>query len=308
MRKYVYGKMDRGPIEFGSRIAEHEREIMKIARKNVVTVPPSISIKGAAETMVEYHTRRLPIVHPGTNVIQGIIVTRDIIDFLGGGEKYNIVTQKHNENFLAAINESVRSIMDKNVIYIRENYSVGATLKKLVNEGVGGFPILNKQKKVIGLIEEEDFVYNIAGLWAGTTVKNIMTKDVLVLTPGTNLKDTSRLMIKNSIRRVPMVSDDELVGVITTFDIIDYFASSKILDKMKSTNAEDALSIKISEITKKEPVTISPDEDLGKAVELMKKNNNGFLPVTEDKQLVGVVTERDILMKLIMEEYTWKGR
>ncbi|RZN47578.1 CBS domain-containing protein [archaeon] len=303
MRDFIYGKLDRGPIEFGSRRAEKEREVMKIARRNVVTVPPTINIKGAAETMLEYNVRRLPIVQPGTSAIKGIVITRDIIDFLGGGESYNLIMQKHKGNFLAAINESVREIMSNDVIAIRDDYSVGATLNKLVEKGVGGFPILNKYDKVVGIVEEEDFVYNIAGVWSGISVADTMTSDVITITPGTTLKDTSRIMIKNYRRRLPVVSDGELIGVISTFDIMDYFGSSLMLERMKTESAEDALSIRIQDIMNKTPITIAPDADIGQAVDLMKRSGIGFLPVVQEHDIRGVITERDILLKLIEEEY-----
>ncbi|MHC1605620.1 MAG: CBS domain-containing protein [Candidatus Methanofastidiosia archaeon] len=299
MKNLFYGKLDRGPVEFGSRIAEREREILKIARKNVVTVPPSTTIKGAAETMTEYDTRRLPIVHPGINTLIGILTTRDVIDFLGGGDKSQLITKKHKGNFLAAINESVREIMSTDVSYITENDSVGTTLKKMVEENVGGFPILNKNRKVMGIVEEEDFVYNIAGIWAGITVEETMTRKVTTLTPGTSISDTSRIMIKNYIRRLPIISDGDLIGIVTTVDILKFFGSSKMLEKMNGPDVEESLHIAISEIMNTKPLTIEPSKDLGKAVQLMKNSKIGCLPVTEDGKLVGIITERDILTKLI---------
>lgn len=302
MRNYSYGKMDRGPVEFGSRKAESEREIMKISRKDVVVVPPTMSIKSAAETMVEYSTRRLPIVHAGTNTIQGIVTTRDIIDFLGGGEKYNIIKEKHGGNFLAAINESVKSIMSPDVVAIRDTDSVGTALDRILSEDVGGFPILNKSDKVVGIVEEEDFIYNLAGFWSGIKVREAMTRDVIILTPGTTIKDTARTMIKNYRRRLPVVSAGELVGVATTFDIISYFGTSQILERMKKTYVDDALSIRISEIMNRMPGTIGPDDDLGTAVENMKKTNIGFLVVKDSCGTIkGVITERDILSFIIKE-------
>ena len=303
MKGNYYGRRDRGPVEFGSRRAEREREIMKIARKGLVSLPPSITIKSVAETMVDYQVRRLPIVQPGSNTIQGIVTSRDIVDFLGGGDKYNIITKRHKGNFLAAINESVRLIMDSNVLAIRDTNSVGKTIEMLMEQNVGGYPILDRQDHVVGMVEEEDFVYNIAGIWSGITVGEAMTMDVIALTPGTTIKDTARMMINNYRRRLPVISDDELIGVISTFDIIEFFGSSQMLERMKTHDVEEALSVRISDIVKRDPVTISPSEDLGKAVERMKQSAIGFLPVMEGKELVGVITERDILRNITKEEY-----
>jgi len=64
---------------------------MPLARKTVITVPPTTRIKNVAELMVERGVRRLPVTSPGTKKLMGIVRTRDIIDFLGGGEKFRIV-------------------------------------------------------------------------------------------------------------------------------------------------------------------------------------------------------------------------
>jgi CBS domain-containing protein len=129
-----------------------------------------------------------------------------------------------------------------------------------------------------------------------------MTSDVITITPGTTLKDTSRFMIKNYRRRLPVMSEGDLVGIVSTFDIIEYFGSSLMLERMK-TSTEDVLSIRIQELMNKNPITIAPDADIGQAVDLMKRSGIGFLPVVQDHDIRGVITERDILLKLIEEEY-----
>ncbi|HPR42651.1 MAG TPA: CBS domain-containing protein, partial [Candidatus Methanofastidiosa archaeon] len=199
------------------------------------------------------------------------------------------------------INESVREIMTHDVIYINENDSVGNTLEKMYKEDVGGFPILNKNKIVVGIVEEEDFIYNLAGIWSGYSINDIMSKEVITITPGFTIGDTCRLMIKNYRRRIPIVSDDELVGIVTTFDIIKYFASSKMLEKMRSEDVEDALGARVTEVMTTDVKTINPLDDVGKAIELMEKCKIGLLPVVEDGRLIGVITERDILMKMMQE-------
>jgi hypothetical protein len=58
------GKLDRGPVEFDSRVAPHMGEIMEIATTNVVSVPPTMAIIGAAQTMTACGFRRLPVTDP----------------------------------------------------------------------------------------------------------------------------------------------------------------------------------------------------------------------------------------------------
>jgi len=289
MKRFIYGKLDRGAMEPSSHLSEREGEIMLIARRDVVTVSPTMSIKNVASTMVEYKTRRVPITHPGTNIMEGIVVTRDIVDFLGGGDKYQIISKKNKGNFIAAINEEIREIMSHQVFFIEHTETIERTVEFMRNNDVGGFPILRKGK-VVGIVEERDIALHLAGEKSGYFVEDIMTRNLITIPPGTTLEDASRFMIRNSVRRLPVIQEGNLVGLVTTTDILRFFATNEIF----RMPAEDPLSSRLSTFMTKKVVTITPRTDLGEAAQLMKKKNVGCLPVI-DEQLVGIVTERDML-------------
>ena len=290
MRRTIQGRLDRGAREFETRIHEHEGEVMKIARRNVVTIPPTISIKGAAETMSSYKTRRLPIVHPGTGKLEGIVITRDIVNFLGGGEKYKIISEKYQGNLFAAVNDSIRDIMSRDVFTLKDTASIDDVIQEMKEKDVGGFPIINGEEKVVGIVEEKDIVKTIAGAVTGEYVEDLMATDLITITPGTTIKDTCRFMIVNDIRRLPVIQEDELIGLITTTDILRYFASNEMFKHLKG----DPLSERIHQIMVCDLVTVSPKEDVGKAVQIMKEKDVGCLLVKERK-LKGILAERDIL-------------
>lgn len=290
MRRMIQGRLDRGAREFETRIHEHEGEVMGIARRNVVTVPPTISIKGAAETMASYKTRRLPIVHPGTGKLEGIVITRDIINFLGGGEKHRIISEKYRGNLFAAVNDSIRDIMSREVFVLKDSASIDDVIEEMKEKDVGGFPIVNAENRVVGIVEEKDIVRQISGAVTGELVENVMTTDLITITPGTTIKDTCRFMIVNDIRRLPVIQEDKLIGVITTTDILRYFASNEMFRHMKG----DPLSGRIHQIMVSDLVTIPPQEDVGRAVHIMKERDVGCLLVV-DGNLMGIITERDLL-------------
>jgi CBS domain-containing protein len=290
MRKTIKGRLDRGTREFETRIHEHEGEVMGIARRDVITVPPTISIKGAAETMVSYKTRRLPIIHPGTGVLEGIVITRDIVNFLGGGEKYRIISEKYHGNFFAAVNDSIRDIMSREVFTLKSTASIDDVIEELKEKKVGGFPIVSPENKVVGIVEERDLAMQIAGAVTGSVVKDVMTTQLITIPPGTTLKDTCRFMIANGFRRLPVIQENKLQGLITTTDILEYFASNEMFKHMRG----DPLSERINHVMVTNPVTVSPEEDLGKAAQMMKEHDASCLLVV-DNGLNGMLAERDLL-------------
>ena len=105
------GKLDRGPVEFKSHIVQHEGEVMALATREVVSIPPTQSIITSVIMMTGCGFRRLPVTDPGTKKLLGIVTSGDIISFMGGGDKYRLVKVRHNGNLIAAVNESVRTIM-----------------------------------------------------------------------------------------------------------------------------------------------------------------------------------------------------
>lgn len=55
--------------------------------------------------------------------------------------------------------------------------------------------------------------------------------------------------------------------------------------------------MQVSELMSREPVTVSPDQTIGDAASLMARSNFGFLPVGENDQLIGMITDRDIALR-----------
>ena len=119
------GTMDIGPVDFKSRISEHEGQILAMATKDVVTLPPTATIMEAIKIMTEKRFRRIPVTDPGTGRIEGIVTSVDIIDFLGGGSRNLLVENRHKGNLLAAINEDVKKIMETDVACVHEHSNFG---------------------------------------------------------------------------------------------------------------------------------------------------------------------------------------
>ena len=94
----MQGKLDRGPVEFKSHIVQQEGEVMAIATRDVISVPPTQSIISAVATMTECGFRRLPVTDAGTKKLRGIVTSGDVINFMGGGDKYQLVRVRHNGN------------------------------------------------------------------------------------------------------------------------------------------------------------------------------------------------------------------
>jgi len=289
-----YKSRDRGPLEFESRLRKEEGNIMPIARKNVITATPTMRIKDAAELMVRQKVRRLPITDPGTKRLIGILTTRDIVNFLGGGEKFKIIQNKFKGNFLAAVNDQVRTIMSEKVVYGTYDMSIADVANLLLKTGMGGAPIVDEHGHVVGMVSERDFVAYVPPS-AGTTVSYHMTRNVVTAEPELQIREAARRMISKGVRRLPVVRFRELVGIITSVDILRYFGTSKMFEYMATGKVDEAISMGVETIMTRDLLTVTPGTDIGEAARLMVERGCGGLPVVEGDELVGIITERNML-------------
>ena len=293
--KNLRKSMNRGSVEHGTKVADYEGEIMTLAKKEVISIPPTKTIKEAAEMMIEHGFRRLPVTHPGSNKLLGIVTAMDILDFLGGGSKFDIIEKKHDDNFLAAINEPVKEIMTRDAISITPKYSIRESVDLMTKNGIGSLPIVDKEDKVVGIVTERDFALALAGSLTNETVGDIMIKDVITTTPGTPIESCSKIMVRNNLRRIPVVEEGKLIGIVTSTDILRFFGDKEMFASMTSNSGLDVLKRKISEIIKPNILVTESNVRLGDLCGLLAEKNIGGVPVVDDDELVGIVTERDIL-------------
>ena len=126
-----------------------------------------------------------------------------------------------------------------------------------------------------------------------TKVVDVMTKNPLIMTPGETIGQADELMVENRIRQLPVVDEGALLGIITDRDIRSFLAQSALADPEERAKA---LGTKVREIMTAEPLTLTPDDDLREAVELLIEEKVGGIPVVDEAEgLVGIVTYVDIL-------------
>jgi CBS domain-containing protein len=224
--------------------------------------------------------------------------SRDIVDFLGGGEKHNIVKLRFKGNFYAAMNEPVRAIMLQDFPCGDVYMSIPDAARVLLKTGFGGIPILNEGGEIVGMVSERDFIPYIPST-TGTPVGYYMVRHVVTIGPEASIKGAARRMISWGVRRLPVVQGRELVGIVTTVDILKYFGTSRVFEFMRSKQMDDALSVPVQEIMSREVVKVTPETDVGEAAALMRETGFGGLTVVSGASLAGIVTEHDFLRLLV---------
>lgn len=124
-------------------------------------------------------------------------------------------------------------------------------------------------------------------------VKNRMTRNPYTISASAPITDAVALIREKSLKRIPVVDGEKVVGILTQSDIqkvsptkatsLSIFEINYLLSK---TTVKDAMT--------KQPITIEADNLLEEAAVIMRQNRIGTLPVVENGRLVGIITESDI--------------
>lgn len=125
--------------------------------------------------------------------------------------------------------------MSSPVITVHPEMPMQDALNLMHQEQVRRFPVVNKRGRLVGIVSEKDLldaspsdatslsIYEVNYLLSKITVKRIMTRDVITITEDTPLEDAARIMADNKIGGLPIIRDDDLVGIITETDLFKIF-------------------------------------------------------------------------------------
>jgi len=281
---------------FSNEVYEKPRELDLIAKKPVITITKLSPIIKAVDTMVSKGIRRLPVVDAANRLI-GLVTSTELVNFFGGGDYFNIIKVRHGGNFYSAINEPIEQIAAKNVVYANIRESFLDVLEKMLKTGYGAIPILTDEGKVYGIVTERDVVNLLAGKPSDKRVEDVMTTELITIGKDETVGDAARKMIANHIRRLPVVEDNRVIGIVVTMDLLRFFGG-EAFRKLILGNVEEVLTTPVREIMSQNLFTISPSESLGSAADAMRKYGVGALLVVDQEGLQGIITERDLLLAL----------
>ena len=292
------GSGERSPLQFDSRNAKRASNVVGVASPDVVTVPPTTTIMGAIKTMIFYGFSRLPIADPGTKRMIGFVTSVDVVDFLGGGLRHNLLAEKYGGNIYTAINADIRDIMSTNLTYADDKASLNDVLKLMYERNVGGLPILDDDLRIKAIITEEDFVRFCRGLDTGLDVESFMSPNVVTAPAQTTIEKMTRMIIQKGFRRMPVVQEGVLMGMVTASDIMKYLGGGEAFQKVITGDVTEVMKQPIKSLIKRSLLATERKADLGQAARKMMDNDIGSLPVMDRGSLAGILTERDYVRAL----------
>lgn len=123
-----------------------------------------------------------------------------------------------------------KAIMRTNPIAVKKETPIYETIKTLVENNVTWLPVVNDDMALVGIVSQKDLLEVMYNEDKPGKVEDFMTKNVFSFNQENSLVDIAECFIKNHFRKVPIVSEGKLVGVVDKMDIIEYILKLRCKD------------------------------------------------------------------------------
>ena len=125
----------------------------------------------------------------------------------------------------------VKDVMTKKVITVESNKTVSEAAALMAENDVANLIVMDNNIP-IGIVTERDFVRRVMAKNkpSKTKISEIMSTPLRVIDPDAPLKEAARRMVRKRIRRLPVIIDNKLVGIITTSDFARHLSKKTFTD------------------------------------------------------------------------------
>ena len=182
----------------------HIREVMS---SPLITIGPAATIKAAAQTMIS-QKGRLAVFQRGRLI--GVITAADLIKSLPESPETSM---------------TIDGVMTKRVIMVPSSTTVTEVTKIMGEERIGSV-LVTKRGKPFGIFTERDLLttFLTRGKPLETPVGDAASSPLVTIPLGTSVHQTALTMALKHIRRLPVVENDEIVGIVTARDLVEAYA------------------------------------------------------------------------------------
>jgi CBS domain-containing membrane protein len=256
---------------------KHDATVLYISSKAPVSCGMDQPLREVIPVLARQY-RRLPVLDKDKHV-RGVISATDVLRVLSG------IGRKPRAKRLTDV--KVRHVMSPHVLEIDKNVLVRDVLDFFKHHRKGAYPVVYRHG-LVGVVSEWDIVRQIRGR-TGVKVSDVMVRRPMVVQDYNSVADAARMMAVGGFRRLPVVKNRILVGVVTPRDVLSFLRGNRLLNKLQEQKQD------VTRIMNTKVMTVEPGMDIFEAVKVMVSRKIGGLPVIEEHELVGIITERDIV-------------
>jgi acetoin utilization protein AcuB len=133
------------------------------------------------------------------------------------------------------------------------------------------------------------------------TVQELMSVDVVTIPDSASCREAVGLMFRHHVRHLPVVgADGTLRGIVTDRDLRHHLFEPAVFKEVGSVSVERLLAaVPVRQIMSAPVVCVQPQDALEDAARLMLEDKVGSLPVVRERRVVGIITETDLLRRIV---------
>lgn len=278
--------------------------LMSIGELGLGRYPPALlrnanaSVLDVLAGMAEKRVRHCPLISD-EGVLVGMVSARDLVDFLGGQRYRSIVQGRFGGDVHQALTRVRASELSRYPAWVTEDTTLVEVLTKFMELGVGALVIVDREKRVKGVLSERHVMALFAESTTHVQVREVMSRELITANPHEPITRALELMSRYRVRRLPLRSGGRLGGIVTVKDVLGFLGSEHSLKLLAAGEGESLFLTPLQSIASYPVFTVYAGEDVGKAVSIMKSHGIGSLiAVDETGNPVGIITERDVVTRL----------
>jgi len=262
-------------------------KVEELMTREVITIDKDRKLSDALELMEKHRISRLVVVNNGK--IVGMVTDKDILEVMGSSKYANKLPSSLH----------VSTAMSRGLITVDKDADVREAAELMLKHKIRSLPVVN-EGELVGIVTTTDLLKPLQD--SEQRIDEVMTKQVITVSPEDRAIHARRLMLDNGISRLVVVEEGRIAGILTERQLGRALGAFKTAADSKQ--ASRVRNLIVEDIMTQVVVTLRSDSTVGEAARLMLERGFSGIPIVDDKDnLVGIVTKTD-LVKLLTRDAT----
>ena len=281
----------------------HQRTIEDLMTEQPVTVSSTDNLATVLRLLLRYPFRHLPVVDG--NELVGILSDRDVC-LAGGWAGGTRSSPAELEQ------QKVRDVMHSDVVTIDPTDPPAEAARRMLANHIGALPTL-RQNVCIGIVTATDLLLDlrdhcrqVAGKPEGADpclcshVAELMTPAPVSVEPSESVAKAARKAHEHGVRHLPVLDKGRLVGILSDRDIRRAMASEALAEAHAELDHHSPPPPRrVEQDMSTGLLVLAPDASISAAAHALAENRVGALPIVEEGELVGILSETDLLQRYL---------
>lgn len=239
---------------------------------------------------------RLTIVDSTRNV-KGVLSGLRILEILSG-RRGEAIKKSTDEKFGSLLKEPITLFVEGYLHKLSNEISLTGLISYIMENSIGHVILVDQTNTLSGIVTEGCILKRLRFQDFPIKISDIMTPKVYSVTLEHTIFDSINMMSSHNIRRLPIIDNSKVKGIVTVIDLIKHLSSSlRSLENLENYRINKLMQEPLKKINLKQTEILHSDDNL-KILQHKNKYKLGFPILGEDNKIVGIVCPRDLVTKV----------